>query len=86
MKNRLNGATLPGRVGVPHARFPVRAACVTGRRSIHEEKIKEILALKRRLGLPDARMSPLPAIARAPANPELEELVRQVIARMEDRA
>lgn len=53
---------------------------------IPEEKIKEILALKRRLGLPDARMSPLPPVVPTPANPELEELVRQVIARMEDRA
>jgi hypothetical protein len=52
---------------------------------IPEEKIQEILALKRRLGLPDARMAPLPAITEEQANPELEELVREVVSRMEVR-
>lgn len=53
---------------------------------IPEEKIKEILALKRKLGFPDARMEPLPVPedgTAAPTNPELERLVRQVISRME---
>ena len=54
---------------------------------IPEEKIKEILALKRRLGFPDARMGPLPDMDDAvpPANAELERLVRQVVARLEER-
>jgi L-fuculose-phosphate aldolase len=54
---------------------------------IPDEKIEEILALKRRLGFPDARMEPLPVVvdADAPANPELEKLVRQVVSRLEER-
>lgn len=54
---------------------------------IPEVKIQEILALKRKLGFPDARMEPLPAEAaiRTPANPELEALVRHVISRMEEQ-
>jgi L-fuculose-phosphate aldolase len=54
---------------------------------IPEEKIKEILVLKRRLGFPDARMGPLPDVDDAvpPANAELERLVRQVVARLEVR-
>lgn len=54
---------------------------------IPEEKIQEILALKRNLGLPDPRMGPLPAVPTTPGptNPELEQLVRQVIARLEER-
>ena len=53
---------------------------------IPEEKIEEILALKRRLGFPDARMEPLPfqQSSDAPANPELEKLVRQVVSRLEE--
>ncbi len=54
---------------------------------IPEEKITEILALKRRLGFPDARMAPLedtiPPVQ--PENPELEKLVRDVVARMDER-
>ena len=52
---------------------------------IPERKIQEILALKRKLGFPDARMEPLPDVAPdcPAANPELESLVRRVIARME---
>ena len=52
---------------------------------IPEEKIQEILALKRKLGFPDARMEPLPAVdaASAPVNRELEKLVRQVVSRLE---
>jgi L-fuculose-phosphate aldolase len=50
------------------------------------EKIEEILALKRKLGFPDARMWPLPTVE-APTsevNPGLEELVRQVVSRLEE--
>jgi L-fuculose-phosphate aldolase len=54
---------------------------------IPEDKIQEILALKRKLGFPDARMEPLPApdAANAPVNRELEKLVRQVVSRLEER-
>jgi L-fuculose-phosphate aldolase len=54
---------------------------------IPEDKIQEILALKRRLGFPDARMEPLPApdAANLAVNPELEKLVRQVVSRLEER-
>ena len=54
---------------------------------IPPEKIEEILTLKRRMGLPDARMEPLPDpdAADATVNPELENLVRQVVSRLEER-
>jgi L-fuculose-phosphate aldolase len=54
---------------------------------IPDAKIQEILALKRRLGFPDARMEPLgaPDSASAPVNRELEKLVRQVVSRLEER-
>ena len=54
---------------------------------IPEDKIEEILSLKRKLGFPDARMEPLqaPDDSGAPANPELEKLVRQVVSRLEER-
>ena len=54
---------------------------------IPEEKIGEILALKRRMGLPDARMKSMPDLgAAAPtAKAELEQLVKQVVARLEER-
>lgn len=54
---------------------------------IPEEKIQEILVLKRKLGFPDARMEPLPApdASNAPVNRELEKLVRQVVSRLEER-
>jgi L-fuculose-phosphate aldolase len=53
---------------------------------IPEEKIEEILALKRRLGFPDARMGALPPLeaATSAVNPELERLVRQVVSRLEE--
>jgi L-fuculose-phosphate aldolase len=54
---------------------------------IAEEKIQEILALKRKLGLPDARMAALSG-REEPAGPvsaELEEIVKQVVARLERR-
>jgi len=52
---------------------------------IPEDKIQEILVLKRKLGFPDARMDPLPKPddSTAPVNPELEKLVRQVVSRLE---
>jgi L-fuculose-phosphate aldolase len=54
---------------------------------IPEEKIKEILVLKRRLGFPDARMEMLPELDfEAPReSAELEQLVKRVVARLEER-
>ncbi|MGZ7072838.1 MAG: class II aldolase/adducin family protein [Candidatus Angelobacter sp.] len=54
---------------------------------IPHDKIQEILALKRRMGLPDARMKPLPKpeTASAAVNLELEKVVRQVVSRLEER-
>ena len=54
---------------------------------IPEEKIQEILTLKRRLGFPDARMEPLPDPESdgSVVNAELEKLVRQVELRLEER-
>jgi len=54
---------------------------------IPEEKIKEILVLKRRLGFPDARMEMLPELdSEAPReSAELEQLVKRVVARLEER-
>lgn len=54
---------------------------------IPEEKIQAILALKRRRGLPDSRMGALPEMEEptAPNNAELEQIVKQVVARLEER-
>ncbi len=54
---------------------------------IPDDKIKDILALKRRMGLPDARMARMPEPASpAPAvNAELDRLVEQVVAKLEGR-
>jgi len=54
---------------------------------IPEDKIQEILAIKRRMGLPDARMALLPSPAAHPVVPtaEVERLVEQVVARLESR-
>jgi L-fuculose-phosphate aldolase len=54
---------------------------------IPDDKIEEILVLKRRFGFPDARMELLPTLAadNPSANPELEKLVRQVVSRLEER-
>lgn len=54
---------------------------------IPEDKIREILILKRRLGFPDARMEPLPSPEESEVtpSPELRRLVRQVLSRMEER-
>lgn len=56
-------------------------------RFISDEKMREILALKRKLGFPDARLAHLPeALASAPAsNAELDRLVEQVVAKLESR-
>jgi L-fuculose-phosphate aldolase len=54
---------------------------------IPENKIQEILALKRRLGFPDARLAHTPVAALgAEKNEGLERLVEQVTARLEGRA
>jgi len=55
---------------------------------IPDSKIEEILALKRRMGLPDARFAHSQEQASQPAGKnaaELERLVEQVAARMEER-
>jgi len=54
---------------------------------IPENKIQEILALKRRLGFPDARLAHYPETASPTAekSAELERLVEQVAARLEGR-
>jgi L-fuculose-phosphate aldolase len=55
---------------------------------IPESKIQEILALKRRMGLPDARLAHSIHVASpAPGKNvvELERLVEQVVARLEER-
>ncbi len=54
---------------------------------IPEEKIREILVLKRRAGLPDVRLSSLPGAPNAePASSaELDQVVEQVVARLEGR-
>jgi len=51
---------------------------------IPDAKIQEILALKRRMGLPDARMTDLPVSGAEPGK-DLELLVEQVVAHMEAR-
>jgi L-fuculose-phosphate aldolase len=51
---------------------------------IPESKIREILALKRRLGFPDARLHDM-ALPAEGTSAELERLVEQVTARLEDR-
>jgi L-fuculose-phosphate aldolase len=51
---------------------------------IPEGKIRQILALKRQLGFPDARINDL-AIPAEGTSAELERLVEQVISRLEDR-
>jgi hypothetical protein len=54
---------------------------------IPDSKIEEILALKRRMGLPDARFAHSPEKADQPAGKnaaELERLVEQVATRMKE--
>ena len=51
---------------------------------IPDEKIGEILELKRRMGLPDARMAGRPAVElESKASAKLDHLVEQVVARLE---
>lgn len=52
---------------------------------IPDNKIQEILLLKRRMGLPDARMERIaePALQEAAASGELDHLVAQVVERLE---
>jgi len=51
---------------------------------IPDEKIDEILELKRRMGLPDARMAGRPAVElESKASAKLDHLVEQVVARLE---
>jgi len=54
---------------------------------ISDEKIREILAIKRRLGLPDARMSqqPAPKMPQSSPNEELNRLAAEAVARLERR-
>jgi hypothetical protein len=54
---------------------------------IPDDKIQEILALKRRMGLPDARLKGSAAATGevAECSAELERLVEQVVARLEER-
>jgi L-fuculose-phosphate aldolase len=54
---------------------------------IPDEKIQELLAIKRRMGFPDARMAevPEPSGPSSAANAELDRLVEQVVARLEGR-
>jgi L-fuculose-phosphate aldolase len=57
-------------------------------RFIPESKIREILALKRRMGLPDARLAGSTEVLVAPQGKnaaDLEHLVEQVVARLEER-
>jgi L-fuculose-phosphate aldolase len=51
--------------------------------TIPEEKIQEILALKRRMGLPDARLTDVPETVTPGA--DLEQLVARVQARLEEQ-
>ena len=54
---------------------------------IPEDKLRELLELKRRMGLPDARLAHLPETdARVqPSNGEVDRIVEQVVARLEGR-
>ncbi len=60
----------------------------TGRplKKIAEEKLQELLLMKRRMGLPDERLAGLPElVANAPAkpNPDLDMLVKTVLAKLD---
>jgi L-fuculose-phosphate aldolase len=52
---------------------------------IPEEKIQEILVLKRRAGLPDVRLSSIPEPPEPASSAELDRLVEQVVAKLEGR-
>jgi L-fuculose-phosphate aldolase len=54
---------------------------------IPDQKIQEILALKSRLGFPDARMAPLPLVNDVNASsPEVDRHFQQVVSSMEHRS
>jgi L-fuculose-phosphate aldolase len=56
-------------------------------RQIPDEKIQEILALKSRLGFPDARMAPLPPVDEVTASsPEVDRHFQQLVSSMEHRS
>lgn len=52
---------------------------------IPEEKIQEILVLKRRAGLPDVRLSGLPVPPELASSAELDRVVERVVERLEGR-
>jgi L-fuculose-phosphate aldolase len=52
---------------------------------IAAEKIVEILAIKRRMGLPDPRLGPAPAEPASSPSGDLDQLVERVVARLEGR-
>ncbi len=56
--------------------------------AIPEEKVAELLAAKRRMGLPDARLGgvPEPRTADCASDAELECLMQRVVSRLEDRS
>jgi L-fuculose-phosphate aldolase len=56
-------------------------------RFISDEKMREILALKRKLGFPDARLAHLPEVLETgtASNAEIDRLVEQVVAKLEGR-
>jgi L-fuculose-phosphate aldolase len=56
-------------------------------RQIPDEKIQEILALKSRLGFPDARMAPLPPVDEVTASsPEVDRHFQRLVSSMEHRS
>jgi len=56
-------------------------------RQIPDQKIQEILALKSRLGFPDARMAPLPPVDDVSASsPEVDRHFQQVVSSLEHRS
>ena len=56
-------------------------------RFIPEDKLRELLELKRRMGLPDARLAQFPGPQQPPpeTSEEVDRLVAQVVARLEGR-
>jgi L-fuculose-phosphate aldolase len=54
---------------------------------IAEDKLHELLELKRKMGLPDARLAQLPEADShvQPSNDEVDRIVEQVVARLEGR-
>ena len=79
----LIAATL-GVAAVADAQESLRPEIGKPLQAIPEHKMQEILAIKRRMGLPDARMNDRPDSA-AGDGKELDRLVEQVVARLEER-